>query len=87
MGPMGVYRLFSTGGGGAAGGMMTKPAQVAHPHWRFAFQVQSVHAAAPRITSGGGQLVNRPMEVPGGQWTLQATDPQGAFFSLLSNER
>jgi uncharacterized protein len=25
-----------------------------------------------------------PQEVPGGSWIIQAIDPQGAFFSLIS---
>jgi uncharacterized protein len=87
MGPMGVYRLFSTNGEGAAGGMMTKPPQVERPHWRYCFQVESVAAAVPKIASAGGALVNPPHEVPSGQWLIQATDPQGAFFALLSNDQ
>jgi predicted enzyme related to lactoylglutathione lyase len=85
MGPMGVYRLFSTGGAGPAGGMMTKPPEADRPHWRYVFQVESVTAAAPKITKAGGALLNQPQQVPNGQWVLQATDPQGAFFSLVSS--
>lgn len=85
MGAMGAYRLFSTGGEGPAGGMMTKPAQVERPAWRYCFQVDSVAAAMPKITSAGGAVVMAPHQVPSGQWLIQATDPQGAFFALLSN--
>ena len=84
MGAMGVYRLFSTGGDGAAGGMMTKPAQVERPVWRYCFQADSVASAAPKVTAGGGAIVNPPHQVPDGQWIIQATDPQGAFFALVS---
>jgi predicted enzyme related to lactoylglutathione lyase len=28
-----------------------------------------------------------PMEVPGGQWIVQAQDPQGGFFALVSLKR
>jgi predicted enzyme related to lactoylglutathione lyase len=28
-----------------------------------------------------------PMEVPGGQWILQARDPQGGFFALVALKR
>jgi uncharacterized protein len=31
------------------------------------------------------KITNGPMEVPGGQWVLNAQDPQGAHFSLISN--
>ncbi|MBV8684332.1 MAG: VOC family protein [Caulobacteraceae bacterium] len=85
MGPMGVYRLFSTGGAGPAGGMMTKPLQTEQPHWRYVFQVESVTAAAPKITAAGGAVLSAPQQVPNGQWVLQASDPQGGFFSLVSS--
>ena len=35
-----------------------------------------------RITANGGQILNGPMEVPGGDWVLNGMDPQGAAFSL-----
>jgi len=35
------------------------------------------------VTSGGGKIMNGPMEVPGGDWIIQAQDPQGAWFALL----
>ena len=35
-----------------------------------------------RIKAGGGQILNGPMEVPGGDLILNAMDPQGAAFSL-----
>jgi predicted enzyme related to lactoylglutathione lyase len=85
MGPMGVYRIFSTGGDAPAGGMMKKPDQVPRAMWRYAFQVESAKAAARKITAAGGTILNGPQQVPGGQWSVQANDPQGAFFSLLSN--
>lgn len=85
MGPMGVYRLFSTGGEGPAGGMMTKPPQVEQPVWRYYIHVDSVTAAKSRIASAGGAVLNGPDQVPNGQWVVQATDPQGGFFAVVSN--
>ena len=31
----------------------------------------------------GGKIMMGPMEVPGGDWIIQGTDPQGAFFALV----
>jgi predicted enzyme related to lactoylglutathione lyase len=31
--------------------------------------------------------VNGPMEVPGESWIVNCQDPQGAFFSLLSQKK
>ena len=46
------------------------------------FRVPDVHAAADRITANGGKILNGPMEVPGGDWVVNAMDPQGAAFGL-----
>jgi predicted enzyme related to lactoylglutathione lyase len=55
--------------------------------WNFYINVPAIDAAIARITEGGGRIVNGPMEVPGGSWIVQATDPQGAFFSLVAPVR
>jgi len=66
------------------GGIMTKPAEMPVPAWNFYINVPAIDAAITRISEGGGAIVNGPMEVPGGSWIVQATDPQGAFFSLVA---
>lgn len=87
-GGMGAYQLFSVRGGDAVGGMMTKPAEVpAPPHWGFYFVVEGLDAAGKRVTDGGGQIINGPMEVPGGAWIINCFDPQGAYFSLVAANR
>lgn len=87
MGPMGTYQLFCAGGR-PIGGMMTKPPQMpAPPHWGYYFNVPAVDAGAARITEQGGRILNGPMQVPGGQWIVQAMDPQGAAFSLVAAGR
>lgn len=83
IGPMGTYRIFSEHGK-QTGGMMTRPESVPAPCWVYYFNVESVEAATGRVTAGGGQVVSGPMEVPGGSWIVQCTDPQGAFFCLAS---
>src|SRR5215469_4674901 len=82
MGPMGTYQLFAAGGV-PIGGMMTKPAQVPVPHWGYYINVPSIDAGAAKVTAGGGKILNGPVEVPGGQWVVNAMDPQGAAFSLV----
>lgn len=39
-------------------------------------------AAAERSKAKVGEHLYGPMEVPGGDWIVNATDPQGAMFSL-----
>ncbi|WP_027685488.1 VOC family protein [Rhizobium leguminosarum] len=86
MGPMGVYYLFAHNGR-QIGGMMTKPENLPMPFWCYYFIVPTLDAATERLTSGGGKIVHGPMEVPGGSWIVQATDPQGAFFCLVAPKR
>lgn len=86
MGPMGVYRIFATGGN-PIGGMMTKMPQTPVPFWLYYFNVEAIDAAIERVKEGGGQLVNGPMEVPGGLWIMQGIDPQGAMFALVAPKR
>jgi uncharacterized protein len=83
MGPMGKYHMFNRPHG-MIGGMMNKPPEMANvpPHWMIYFRVPDINAAVERIKANGGQILNGPMEVPGGDWVLNAMDPQGAAFSL-----
>jgi uncharacterized protein len=83
MGPMGKYYMFNRPHG-MIGGMMNKPPEMAHvpPNWQIYFLVPDIDAAAERIKANGGQILNGPMEVPGGDRVLNAMDPQGAAFSL-----
>jgi len=83
MGPMGTYQMFDRPHG-MIGGMMNKPKEMANvpPNWQIYFRVPDVHAAAERIKANGGQILNGPMEVPGGDWVVNAMDPQGAAFGL-----
>ena len=84
MGPMGKYQLFKAGGEFAYGGMMNKHEGSPMAHWAYYFYVDGVAKAAAKITKHGGKITNGPMEVPGGQWSLNAMDPLGAHFNLLS---
>ena len=87
MGPMGTYRIFDEGDHKQMGdgGMMTKPAEVPVSSWMFYFNVDSIGAAIERVKSGGGKIINGPVQVPGGGWIIQGQDPYGAMFSLVSS--
>jgi uncharacterized protein len=82
MGPMGKYHMF--GSSVPLGGMMNKPPEMAQapPFWGLYFKVDDVHEGAERVKANGGQVLNGPMEVPGGDWIDNTMDPQGAAFSL-----
>jgi len=80
-GPMGTYQMFSTGGR-TIGGMFTKPAEASIPFWLYYFDIGDIDAAAGRVKTGGGQILEDPLEVPGG-WIVRCIDPQDAMFALM----
>jgi uncharacterized protein len=77
----GTYQLFSIGGL-TIGGMSTKPSIVPVPFWLYYFNIEDIDAAAERVKTGGGQILEGPLEVRGGAWIARCTDPQGAMFAL-----
>ncbi len=83
MGPAGKYQMFNRPHG-TIGGIMNKPPEMANvpPHWQIYFRVPDVDAAASRIESADGKVLNGPTEVPGGDRILNAIDAQGATFGL-----
>jgi uncharacterized protein len=56
------------------------------PAWLFYFTVGDIDVAVEKVKAGGGMVLNGPMEVPGGAWIIQATDPQGAMFALVGSK-
>jgi len=86
MGPMGTYRIFGADGV-QMGGMMDKPANVPVSTWGFYVNVDGIDPAIARIEANGGRVTMGPHEVPGGSWVVQATDPEGVNFALVSATR
>jgi predicted enzyme related to lactoylglutathione lyase len=82
IGARGTYQLFSVGGH-TAGAIVTQPATVPDATWLFYFNVGDIDAAADRVKSGGGEILNGPTEAPDGSWIVQCTDPDGAIFALV----
>lgn len=85
MGPMGTYQLFAYDGLDRGGIMAAQPG--IRPQWLLYFAVPEIQAAADRVKLAGGTILFGPTEVPGGAWTLNCRDPQGAFFALVSPPR
>jgi predicted enzyme related to lactoylglutathione lyase len=86
MGPMGTYQLFTINDI-PSGGMFNSPAAASARFWLIYFSVPAIDAAAKRLTDAGGKITNGPVQVPGGLWVVQGTDPQGASFGLLSQTK
>ena len=66
------------------GGMMNKMPEMKDvpPHWSFTSVWPDVKKSGDVVKANGGQVLNGPMEVPGGDWIINCMDPQGAMFSL-----
>jgi uncharacterized protein len=86
MGEMGTYYMFgrTPEPSSMMGGMMAKPPEMAQMpnRWLFYFLVPDINTGVERVKANGGQVLNGPMEVPGGDQIAQGMDPQGAAFAL-----
>jgi hypothetical protein len=65
------------------GAIMRKPEQAPVSAWTHYFRVADIHSAKATVEAAGGTIMLAPMEVPGGDWIIQGSDPQGAFFALV----
>ncbi len=82
MGPAGVYQMYGRHGE-TLGGMFNQTDDMPGPPcWLYYTRVDDVAAATERVKQSGGQILNGPMEVPGGDMIVQCMDPQGAAFAL-----
>jgi predicted enzyme related to lactoylglutathione lyase len=82
MGPMGTYRIYGIGDT-QLGGMMTVPEGAPMPPmWIYYIGIADLDAIIGRATRNGAQVMNGPMDVPGGGRIAQLLDPQGAAVAL-----
>lgn len=86
MGEMGDY-CFIDHGGQTIGAMMQKPKEMPVGGWNYYIQVADIDASTASVKAGGGQVLQGPMEVPGGDWIINGIDPQGAAFSLVGAKK
>ncbi|MCW3848149.1 VOC family protein [Sphingomonas sp. LB-2] len=87
MGEMGDYTFLANGDskGEAVGAVMRTPP--GRPSgWGFYFRVPEIQAAKAKVEAGGGTVREDPMQVPGGEWVINCTDPEGVSFGLVSPE-
>ncbi len=81
-----IYYMF---GAGAMpfGGAYTIPSGMdmpmeMKPSWCAYIMTDGLDAACDRVKAGGGQILNGPMEVPGGSRVAVCLDAHGAYFGL-----
>ena len=82
MGPMGTYQTFVLGGD-----LLRRHVQQAAGSSDAVLALlrerRRHRRATARVKDAGGEIVNGPMEVPGGMWIVQGKDPQGVMFALV----
>lgn len=86
MGPYGQYR-FIQHHGITIGAIMPKMPQMPAPFWTYYIGVDDIDRALAAVEAGGGTVLQAPMEIPGGEFSLTALDPQGAPFGLVGPRR
>jgi predicted enzyme related to lactoylglutathione lyase len=82
MGDLGSYR-FLYRDETMIGAIMPRMPQVPRAAWTFYIGVGDIDRAANAIRAGGGRVLQDPIEIPGGEYSLTAMDPQGAVFGLV----
>ena len=81
-GDLGDYCFLSLGTT-PIGAAMTRPANGLPPTWRFYVRVADIEAAATAIEARGGTIHHGPVEVPGGDHIVVASDPHGSGFGAV----
>jgi predicted enzyme related to lactoylglutathione lyase len=82
MGEHGRY-AFIQQDGVMIGAIMPRMPEMPVSSWTYYIGVEDIDRAAAAVTSGGGRILNGPMEIPGGEFALNGLDPQGASFGLV----
>lgn len=84
MGPLGKYEFLKDAlGRFALGAIMPKMAEMRIPMWIYYFRVPDIDVAVATTRAKGGQILQEPAEIPGGDFSMVGTDPQGAAFGLV----
>ena len=84
MGEMGVYTIIKVGEA-IAGGMLDLSGRVpdeVSPHWLTCFTVENYDEAVAAIESGGGAVVNGPLDIRPGRMAV-VNDSFGAVFAVM----
>ncbi|TPW26447.1 VOC family protein [Pararhizobium mangrovi] len=86
MGEAGDY-TFIDHDGSMLGAMMNTNGNTPKARWQTYFRVPDIDAATSAVTENGGTLVNGPAQVPGGDYVIQTTDPEGNFVGFVGARR
>lgn len=82
MGELGDYMFFQRGETALGAICPTMPGGPGS-QWNYYIGVDDIDRAMAAITAGGGTLLGEAQEIPGGEFSCHARDPQGADFGLV----
>ncbi len=82
MGDIGAYRFIQRGDVGLGAVMPMMPGMPA-PMWSYYVGVDDIDRAHAAITANSGTIITEPMEIPGGEFAMNAVDPQGASVGFV----
>jgi len=84
MGPLGKYEFWwASDKRFMLGAVMPKMAEMPIPMWTYYFRVPDIDSAVATITERSGCILQEPIEIPGGDFSMVGMDPQGAPFALV----
>ncbi|MXP27248.1 VOC family protein [Porphyrobacter algicida] len=82
MGAMGDYLFIQQNGGGIGAIGKAQPGGEGS-RWQYFVGVDDIDRACKAVTDSGGQLLGEPQQIPGGEYSVYAHDPQGASIGLV----
>ena len=82
MGEMGKYQFFYVGDV-RIGAVMPKMPEMPASMWNFYVGVDDIDRAAAAVKNGGGQIIHGPVEIPGGEYSIQVVDPHGVHVGFV----
>lgn len=78
----GAYRFLQHRGTGV-GAVMPLMEGYPAPMWNFYIGVDDIGRARDAVAANGGTVTNDPMAIPGGEYAMNAIDPQGAAIGFV----
>ena len=86
MGDLGEYKFIEKDGG-MIGAIWPKSPDMPASLWTYYIGVDDIDRAVAAVQAGGGTLIMEPVEIPGGEYSANGVDPQGASFGLVGPRR
>lgn len=84
MGPLGKYEFWKDAHNRfGLGAVMPKMPEMPIPMWTYYFRVPDIDVAVATTRAKGGQILQEPIEIPGGDFSMVGMDPQGTPFALV----